>query len=140
MIQRLQTLWLLFAAILAFATFNLSFFSGYLLVDNIKQFQRFTAMSNIFLMIFTVVVCVGSLITIFLYKNRDLQFKVSLILFALSLLNLVFYYMGYNKLIETDRTVGITAIIALAIPLFLLIAARGIYLDQKLVKSVDRLR
>ncbi len=140
MIQRLQTLWLLFAAILAFATFNLSFFSGYLLVDNIKQFQRFTAMSNIFLMIFTTIVCGGSLITIFLYKNRDLQFKVSLILFALSLLNLVFYYMGYNKLIETDRTVGITAIIALAIPLFLLIAARGIYLDQKLVKSVDRLR
>jgi len=140
MIQRLQTLWLLFAAILAFATFNISFFSGYLLVDNIKQFQRFTAMSNIFLMIFTVVVCVGSLVTIFLYKNRNLQFKVSLILFALSLLNLVFYYMGYNKLIETDRTVGITAVIALAIPLFLLIAARGIYLDHKLVKSVDRLR
>jgi hypothetical protein len=53
MIQRLQTLWLLFAAILAFATFNISFFSGYLIVDDVKQFQRFTAMSNIFLMICT---------------------------------------------------------------------------------------
>ena len=140
MIQRLQTIWLLFAAILSFATFNISFFSGYQLVDNIKQFQRFTAMSDTFLMIFTGIVCAGSLITIFLYKNRDLQFKVTLILFALSLLNLVFYYMGYNKLIETDRTVGITAIIALAIPLFLLLAARGIYQDHKLVKSADRLR
>jgi len=140
MIQRLQTIWLLFAAILSFATFNISFFSGYLLLDNIKQFQRFTAMSNIFLMIVTGIVCAGSLITIFLYKNRDLQFKVTLILFAISLLNLVFYYMGYSKLIETDRTVGITAIIALAIPLFLLLAARGIYQDHKLVKSADRLR
>ena len=140
MIQRLQTLWLLFAAILAFATFNISFFSGYLVVDGVKQFQRFTAMSNIFLMICTSVVCVGSLVTIFLYKNRDLQFKVTLILFALSILNLVFYYMGFTKLIETERTVGITAIIALVIPLLLLVAARGIYLDHKLVKSVDRLR
>ena len=140
MIQRLQTLWLLFAAILAFATFNISFFSGYIIVDDVKQFQRFTAMSNIFLMICTVVVCVGSLVTIFLYKNRDLQFKVTLILFALSILNLVLYYMGYNKFIETERTIGITAVIALIIPILLLIAARGIYLDHKLVKSVDRLR
>lgn len=140
MIQRLQTLWLLFAAILSFATFNISFFSGYLIVDDVKQFQRFTAMSNIFLMIFTGIVCAGSLVAIFLYKNRDLQFKVTLILFAISILNLVFYYIGFNKLIETERTVGITAVIALVIPLLLLVAARGIYLDHKLVKSVDRLR
>ncbi|MES2373189.1 MAG: DUF4293 domain-containing protein [Bacteroidota bacterium] len=140
MIQRLQTLWLLFAAILAFATFNLSFFSGSIIVDDVKQFQRFTAMSNIFLMICTGVVCVGSLVTIFLYKNRDLQFKVTLILFAVSILNLLFYYMGYNKFTEADRTVSITAVIALVIPLLLLVAARGIYQDHKLVKSVDRLR
>jgi hypothetical protein len=140
MIQRLQTLWLLFAAILAFATFNISFFSGYIIIDDVKQFQRFTAMSNIFLMTCTGIVCAGSLVTIFLYKNRDLQFKVTLILFALSILNLVFYYMGFNKLIETERTVGITAVIALVIPLLLLVAARGIYQDHKLVKSVDRLR
>jgi hypothetical protein len=48
--------------------------------------------------------------------------------------------MGYNKLIEAERTVGITAVIALVIPLLLLVAARGIYQDHKLVKSVDRLR
>ncbi|MES2329417.1 MAG: DUF4293 domain-containing protein [Bacteroidota bacterium] len=140
MIQRLQTLWLLFAAILTFATFSTSFFSGYILIDNIRQKQDFTAMSNIFLMIFTGLVCAGSLFTIFLYKHRELQFKVTLILFAISILDLVFYYMGYTKFIETDRTVGITAVIALIIPLFLLLAARGMYLDQKLVKSVDRLR
>ncbi|MEO8173014.1 MAG: DUF4293 family protein [Sediminibacterium sp.] len=140
MIQRLQTLWLLFAAILAFATFNISFFSGYIIVDDLKQFQRFTAMSNIFLMISTSIVCVGSLVAIFLYKNRDLQFKVTLILFAISILNLVLYYMGFSKFIENERTVGITAVIALIIPLLLLIAAKGIYQDHKLVKSVDRLR
>lgn len=140
MIQRLQTLWLLFAAILAFATFNVPFFSGSIIVDDVKQFQHFTAMSNVFLMICTGVVCVGSLVTIFLYKNRDLQFKVTLILFALSILNLLFYYIGYNKFTEADRTVSISAVIALIIPILLLVAARGIYQDHKLVKSVDRLR
>ncbi|MEN9685006.1 MAG: hypothetical protein RLZZ28_792, partial [Bacteroidota bacterium] len=84
MIQRIQTLWLLVAAVLAFATLKLSFFSGNVLVNNVKEFKSFTAMSSIPLMILTVAVAITSLITIFLYKDRKLQLKIGLSVLVVS--------------------------------------------------------
>ena len=140
MIQRLQSLWLLVASALAFATLQISFFSGNILVENVKQFQRFTAMSNILLMILTVAVASASLITIFLYKDRKMQLKIAIIVFVLSILDLIFYYLQTKKFIPTDWSFDLTSLFALAIPVFILMAIRGIYKDEKLIKSVDRLR
>lgn len=140
MLQRLQTLWLLIASLLAFATLKLSFFSGNIIVDNVKQFQRFTAMSSMLLMILTVAVAISSLITIFLFKDRKLQLRITLAVLALSLLNLLLYYLQTKNYIPAEWTLDLTSLIASAIPLFLLVAIRGIYKDEKLVKSVDRLR
>jgi hypothetical protein len=140
MIQRLQSLWLLIASALAFATLRISFFSGNILVENVKQFQRFTAMSNIFLMILTVVVAIGSLITLFLYKNRKLQIKITTALLVLSILDLVLYYLQTKNFVPTDWSFDLTAVLALAIPFFLILAIRGISKDEKLIRSVDRLR
>lgn len=140
MIQRLQSLWLLIASALAFATLQISFFSGNILVENVKQFQRFTAMSNILLMILTVAVASASLITIFLYKDRKMQLKIAIIVFVLSILDLIFYYLQTKKFIPTDWSFDLTSLFALAIPVFILMAIRGIYKDEKLIKSVDRLR
>ena len=140
MIQRLQTLWLLIASALAFASLKLSFFSGNILVENVKQFQRFTGMSSIFLMILTVVAGTGSLIAIFLYKDRKLQIKITAAVLILSVLNLILYYLQTNNFIPTDWAFDLTAIAALAIPFFLILAIRGISKDEKLIRSVDRLR
>lgn len=140
MLQRLQTLWLLIASLLAFATLKLSFFSGNIIVDNVKQFQRFTAMSSMLLMILTVAVAISSLITIFLFKDRKLQLRIALAVLALSLLNLLLYYLQTKNYIPAEWTLDLTSLIASAVPLFLLVAIRGIYKDEKLVKSVDRLR
>lgn len=140
MIQRLQSLWLLIASALAFATLQISFFSGNILVENVKQFQRFTAMSNILLMILTVAVASASLITVFLYKDRKMQLKIAIIVFVLSILDLIFYYLQTKKFIPTDWSFDLTSLFALAIPVFILMAIRGIYKDEKLIKSVDRLR
>lgn len=140
MLQRLQTLWLLIASLLAFATLKLSFFSGNIIVDNVKQFQRFTAMSSMLLMILTVAVAISSLITVFLFKDRKLQLRIALAVLALSLLNLLLYYLQTKNYIPAEWTLDLTSLIASAIPLFLLVAIRGIYKDEKLVKSVDRLR
>ena len=140
MIQRLQTLWLLIASALAFATLKMSFFSGNIMVENLKQFQHFTAMSSILLMILTVAVGIASLILVFLYNDRKLQFKISIAVFVVSLLNLFLYYLQTKKFIPTDWSFDLTSIFAIAIPFFLLFAIRGIYKDEKLIKSVDRLR
>ncbi|MCK9402971.1 MAG: DUF4293 domain-containing protein [Chitinophagaceae bacterium] len=140
MLQRLQTIWLLIASLLAFATLKLSFFSGNLVVDNVKQFQRFTAMNSMLLMILTVAVAISSLITIFLFKDRKLQLKIALAVFFISLLNLLLYYLQTKNYIPTEWTIDLTSVFASAIPFFLLFAISGIYKDQKLVKSLDRLR
>lgn len=140
MIQRLQTLWLLFASALAFTTLKISFFSGNIMVENAKQFQRFTAMSHMFLMILTVVVGIGSLVTVFLYKNRKLQVKITSALMVLSIINLILYYLQTKNFIPNEWSFDITALLALAIPFFLFLAVRGMYKDDKLIKSLDRLR
>lgn len=140
MLQRLQTLWLLIASLLAFAILKLSFFSGNIIVDNVKQFQRFTAMSSMLLMILTVAVAISSLIIIFLFKDRKLQLKIALAVLFMSLLNLLLYYLQTKNYIPAEWTLDLTSVFASAIPFFLLFAIRGIYKDEKLVKSVDRLR
>ena len=140
MIQRLQTLWLLFAAALAFTTLKISFFSGNIMVENTKQFQRFTGMNHMLLMILTVVVGIGSLIAVFLYSNRKLQGKITAALMVLSIINLVFYYLQTNNFIPAEWSFDITALVAFAIPFFLFLAMRGIFKDEKLIKSIDRLR
>jgi hypothetical protein len=56
----------------------------------------------------------------------------------ISLLNLLLYYRQTQKFAEGNY--DLTALLVLAIPVFLILAARGINKDEKLVKSLDRLR
>jgi len=50
----------------------------------------------------------------------------------------LFYWQTNKKFINGTYSLG--SILALVIPVALIFAARGIFKDQKLVKSVDRLR
>lgn len=140
MLQRLQTVWLLLVAVLAFVSLKVSFFSGNILVENVKQFQNFTAMSNMLIMILTVGVGIASLITIFLFKDRKLQIKISFAVLAVAVLNIILYYLQTKNYVPEEWTFDISSLITIAIPFLLFLAIRGIYQDEKLVKSVDRLR
>jgi uncharacterized membrane protein len=140
MLQRLQTVWLLLVAVLAFVSLKVSFFSGNILVENVKQFQNFTAMSNMLIMILTVGVGIASLITIFLFKDRKLQIKIGFAVLAVAVLNIVLYYLQTKNYVPEEWTFDISSLITIAIPFLLFLAIRGIYKDEKLVKSVDRLR
>ncbi len=140
MLQRIQTIWLLAASAAAFITLKLSFFSGNKYVDNVKIFEELNGMSNVILMILTVALAVASLIIIFLYKDRKMQLKLTIAAFALSLLNLFVYYMQIKKFIPAEGKISITAIVAIIIPALILLAARAIWKDEQLIKSVDRLR
>jgi uncharacterized membrane protein len=140
MIQRIQTLWLLFASALAFASLKIPFFSGNIMVDNLKQFQRFTGMTNMFLMILTVAVGIGSLISIFLYKDRKTQIRIITGVLVVSVLNIILYFFQTKNFVPTDWSLQLTSIVVLAIPVFLIMAIQGINKDEKLMKSLDRLR
>ena len=141
MIQRVQTIWLLLASACAFLTLRLSFFSGNKLVNNVKQFESLTAATangNLVLLILTVAVAIAALVTIFLYKDRKMQMRICLAVAAVSIVNIVLFFSETKKFVE--GTFGLTAPLVFAVPLFLLLAVRGIYKDEKLVKSTDRLR
>ncbi len=135
MIQRIQSLWLLAAGICGFTALKLPFYIGS--KGNVPA-EDFTAVSSIYLMILAVAIAVVALINIFLYKNRGLQLKLGLAGFAGSILYLV---LAFSKIRQYDTGgIALTAVFSFAIPVFYLLAIRGIYKDEKLVKSTDRLR
>ena len=139
MLQRSQTIWLLLAAVCGFLTLKFPFFTGNKLdATNVSAYTSLIASSSIIILILTVAVFIAALISIFLYKNRKLQLRITLVTFLVSLLNIFLYYIETKKFVNGDYSV--TVILSVAIPIFLLLAARGIYKDEKLVKSMDRLR
>ncbi|HTQ64620.1 MAG TPA: DUF4293 family protein [Puia sp.] len=140
MLQRMQTVWLLLAAVCAFLTFKFSFYSGMLPSESnpANPYDHITATSSVIILILTVALLSSVVIDIFLYKNRKLQLRILLIDILISLLN-IFLYIGQTEKFH-QGSYDLSAIFFLAIPVFLFLAARGIYKDQKLVKSLDRLR
>lgn len=144
MIQRVQSIWLLLAAAAAFFTLNFSFYSGNLIKPDVtpatKAFVRVTAQSNILLLILTVGVGIASVIGIFMYKDRKQQLRICLAAIVASLINIVLYFLQVKKFVPGEGAYELWAAFSFLIPVFLILAARGIYRDQKLVKSLDRLR
>lgn len=106
----------------------------------ISKFTAITAQSNTLLLISSVATGLLALISIFLFKDRKLQIKLVGIALVLSLLNLLLFYLQTKKFVPGEGNYGISALVAVIIPILLFFALRGIYRDQKLVKSLDRLR
>ncbi len=139
MIQRLQTIWLLLAAAAAFLTLRFSFYSGNIIAENdIRIFEPLNATSNLVVMTLTAILGGTSLIAVFLFKNRKLQMRLCILDLLISLLNLFLYFREVRKYAEGNY--NLTSIFAFIIPVLLMLAFRGIYKDEKLVKSLDRLR
>lgn len=139
MIQRVQSLWLLLAAIFGFLTFKLPFYSGSRTVEGIKQPDvRLDAASQILILVLTGIVILLCFIALFLYKNRKKQLTLIIVNTILSIVLLVLYFLQIQKF-ETG-IISLSCLFTLAIPIFLLLAARGIWKDEKLIKSLDRIR
>lgn len=141
MIQRIQSVWLLLAGAAAFLTLKFSFYSGHLIKDaQPRPIAFLPATGNILLTITTVATGLLALVAIFLYKDRKLQTRLSFVALLLSCLNLVLYFVEIKKFVPGEGNYDLTAIISIVIPVLIILAIRGIYRDQKLVKSLDRLR
>jgi Domain of unknown function (DUF4293) len=141
MIQRIQTIWLLLAAIGGFAMSRAPLFEARL-PNNITQ--TVIASDNLFLFVSITGVALLSLGCIFLFKKRPLQFKLTILA---ALLTVIIVALEVNKVSGFQSTHTILkgsyrwgSLLPIAIIVFLLLAARGIYKDEKLVKSLDRLR
>jgi len=136
MIQRIQTVWLLFASACAFLSMKFPFY--FIGPHPDLPSDQFNATTNMVLLILTSILGALCLFVIFTYKQRKLQLWLTILAIIISALN-IFLYFSYKKN-YTGGGLALTSVLVFAIPFFLLFAARGIYRDQKLVKSMDRLR
>ena len=84
-----------------------------------------------------------SLITIFLYRNRKLQMKLIMGVIAFGIvvmINMYHYSIGMNYFEQGTTEFTSFAISPVAILLLGILALRGVQKDEKLVRSVDRIR
>lgn len=97
-------------------------------------------------LILMVVIAIGAIYVIFLFKNRKLQLKISK---SLLLLNFVFlvvllvdFYLTkkqFTSLISIN-TLGFQILWPVLMVVFAILALSGIRSDEKLVQSMDRIR
>jgi len=136
MIQRIQTLWLLLASICAFASVKLPFYFGSLEVPG--PTITITPYDNFMLLVFVIATALMALVSIFLFSNRSLQIKMCVVGLVLSLANLMHYFL-YMKNFKSGG-LSLYSALSFLVPVFFILAIIGIYKDQKLLKSLDRLR
>lgn len=139
MIQRRQSLWLLLAAVCSFLSFIFPFFGG--ASQNISAttgtMSTLNAGSNFFLMILTGGSILLSVSTIFLFKDRKLQLKLSLAGLTISILIIVLFFSEMKNL---PGVIALSSVFVFVVPIFYIMATRGIWKDEKLIKSLDKLR
>ena len=139
MIQRIQTVWLFLAALFAALTYKFPFYTGNVInKEKVQVYENLVASSSFLLLIFTAVLVGGMIYIIFMYKNRKQQIWLTVAAAGLSIINIILYFSELKKF--TSGNMSLTSVFALAIPVFLLLAISGIWKDEKLVKSLDRLR
>lgn len=145
MIQRIQSIYLLICS-LGFGSHFLTDFAvsdqpiPKLMTDKVYEVQDSPILMGI-----TILGCLIALIAIFLYNNRKLQQKLSIFSVILAiLLPLVAFLLIYNERTPMSASSTIhdqagTYLIVVPI-IFGFLAYKGINKDDKLVRSMDRLR
>lgn len=148
MIQRVQTLWMLLAAVAVFLTIKFSFYSGTLILENTANavttlatdgaYHVLRATDNFIILILTSALGTGIIINIFLFKNRSVQVKIIIGAILLECLIVFLYIRETNR--YSQGNFNIWSALHIFIVLFLILAAKGVYKDSKLIKESNRLR
>ena len=157
MIQRIQTLYLLLATVLTVVCMG-STIGYYISEDGEKVGQLFNLLcsnyvgvdfphrgENLALFVILLIVSTLSLLSIFLFKRRVLQMRVCVFCMILLLgWYAVYGFFAWHYLgtfpMEVTFKVTVKASLPFVSFILLYLAVRGIMKDEKLVRSLDRLR
>jgi hypothetical protein len=145
MIQRKQSIWLLLAALLNAAVFLGANFSIETRIQNVLQTNKYTVLQHLPSTLFILAAIVLSLIAIFLFRKRPLQMKMSLIALLATMVYCFINWMRIKEIFANNKMIsnysfGLATITPYFAIVFILLACLGIRKDEKLVKSLDRLR
>jgi len=154
MIQRIQTVYLLLVALLTASMFFTPFVtfisetevSQYILT--IKGLALTGEKSSVLFRVWPIVAIlivslIITLVTIFLYKRRLLQIRLSIVSIFLmaGIIGLTYYYSNSISLqMKVESTYGFSFVFPLIAIILDYLAIRSITKDEKLIRSLDRLR
>ncbi len=138
MIQRQQTLWLLLAAAAAVFSFMFPFVTGQEIVKNVLTARSVNAANNFIILVLTGGSIVLSVAIIFLYKNRKQQMQFCWLGLLLTALIILLYILQMRRLIKP--VLSLSCIFPFLMLAGYFMAFRCIRRDEKLVKSLDKLR
>lgn len=144
MIQRIQTLWLFVAALVNMGLFYFCLYSMHTTVNGADTITCFRVNDRYVMMLMALVIIVLPLVTIFLFKHRKRQRGI----IALTIVaNISFITAVLMKIENLRNTPGFTsgsyqvwAFLPVVSIIFLFMALKGIRKDEKLLKSLERLR
>lgn len=147
MIQRIQSVYLFIAALLGvfLIAVNPNLWRAKI---NDGNYIFFTGQGDFKYFTLTMVIVLLALVTIFLFKNRKLQLRLTVLNVILSAGLIFLQYFLVGQIAETFTgmdTPGSTsylpaAFIPIPMAVLFILAARGIYKDEKLIRSSNRFR
>lgn len=158
MIQRIQTVYLLLVAVIAvfllwlnpsYARFEKSGKSNftelrYVSTDFYENSETPTQVGKWINVLVIGGICLGSLISIFLFKKRELQKKLAIYMCLLGALLIIFMVMDYNTMSHqfpgNNNSPGLLGIFPVIMVVLSFMAWRNIRKDENLLKSMDRIR
>ncbi len=153
MIQRIQTVYLFLAAIVIFMIFwfplaevlieGVIYTFKYRGIYEISSDKTELIIQALPLAVLYGLVMLISIVSIFLYKKRVLQMRLSVlnILLLIGSYALAYYYIyAAFKGADTVINPGIASIFPIIAAILTYLAFRGISKDEKLVRSLDRIR
>lgn len=131
MIQRVQSIYLLVAAIISLAS--------YFIFPKLDLFFINMSLMDYFIIPYLFFCFFMSTLNIFLFINRKLQININKfqLLIHLFVLIVFFYFFYQEKMLNPDLIWTLTPISSIV---FLSLANKGIKKDENLIRSVDRLR
>ncbi|MCX6180897.1 MAG: DUF4293 domain-containing protein [Bacteroidetes bacterium] len=141
MIQRIQSLYLLIASILGIVSlfFNLGQSDQYILTTiDLLQVNAFPKIYHAYYGIMIILIALAGISTIFIFKNRGLQIRISRILILLLTINISLFAILFSS--TEDLTPGFSAIVPFLQIILIFLALRAIKKDEALVRATDRIR
>lgn len=138
MLQRIQSVWLLLAAAFDAITFRFPFYSGDWIKDKFLYPIDLNAQTTVWFTILTVITGAIAFVTIFLFKDRKLQLRLCYLGIFLTAVLLTMYFLELKNFI--GGSIALWVIFYFAVLICYILAVRNILKDEKLIKSLDRLR
>lgn len=145
MIQRIQSLWLLLAGLINAGLFYFALYHAEVMQNGVAIMQDLRVNDHYPSLLMALVITVLPIISIFMFRNRTRQ--RNLVLFsvvatigfiAFTLMRVSNFNNGTSAPVNGSYWIG--SILPVISIIFLFMALNGIRKDEKLVKSVDRLR